>query len=68
MQNVTLKITGMSCGHCVKSVEGALKKVTGVTIQEVKIGAATIALSAPATVEAACQAIAAEGCAAVEAK
>ncbi|MBN6188795.1 heavy-metal-associated domain-containing protein [Aneurinibacillus sp. BA2021] len=27
MQNVTLKVEGMSCGHCVKSVEGALKDV-----------------------------------------
>jgi copper chaperone len=27
MQNVTLKVEGMSCGHCVSSVEGALTKV-----------------------------------------
>lgn len=27
MQNVTLKVEGMSCGHCVKSVEGALKEI-----------------------------------------
>jgi copper chaperone len=26
MQNVTLKVEGMSCGHCVNSVEGALTK------------------------------------------
>jgi copper chaperone len=25
MQNVTLKVEGMSCNHCVNSVEGALK-------------------------------------------
>jgi copper chaperone len=25
MQNVTLKVEGMSCGHCVNSVEMALK-------------------------------------------
>ena len=25
-----LNITGMSCGHCVKAVEGALKAVPGV--------------------------------------
>lgn len=24
MANVTLKVEGMSCGHCVKSVEGAV--------------------------------------------
>lgn len=27
MQNVTLKVEGMSCGHCVNSVEGALKEI-----------------------------------------
>jgi copper chaperone len=27
MQNVTLKVEGMSCGHCVTSVEGAVKKL-----------------------------------------
>lgn len=27
MQNVTLKVEGMSCGHCVNSVEGALRTV-----------------------------------------
>jgi copper chaperone len=27
MQNVTLNVQGMSCGHCVNSVEGALKKL-----------------------------------------
>lgn len=27
MQNVTLKVEGMSCGHCVNSVEGALREL-----------------------------------------
>jgi copper chaperone len=27
MQNVALKVKGMSCGHCVNSVEGALKEI-----------------------------------------
>lgn len=30
-----LNITGMSCGHCVKAVEGALKAVPGV--QDVRV-------------------------------
>lgn len=30
MQNQTLKVEGMSCNHCVHSVEGALKNI-GVT-------------------------------------
>lgn len=25
MQTITLKVEGMSCGHCVNSVEGAVK-------------------------------------------
>jgi copper chaperone len=25
MKNVTLNVEGMSCGHCVNSIEGALK-------------------------------------------
>ncbi|WP_028987956.1 cation transporter [Thermicanus aegyptius] len=27
MQKVTLKVEGMSCGHCVNAVENALKQV-----------------------------------------
>ncbi|MED0706269.1 copper chaperone CopZ [Aneurinibacillus aneurinilyticus] len=27
MQNVTLKVEGMSCNHCVKAVEGALEEI-----------------------------------------
>ncbi|MBB3112294.1 copper chaperone [Paenibacillus phyllosphaerae] len=31
MQQQTLKVEGMSCGHCVASVEGAVKKLGGAT-------------------------------------
>ncbi|CAM3476391.1 copper chaperone CopZ [Marinicrinis lubricantis] len=27
MTQTTLKVQGMSCGHCVKAVEGALKEI-----------------------------------------
>ncbi|WP_019534671.1 copper ion binding protein [Paenibacillus ginsengihumi] len=27
MQHITLKVEGMSCGHCVSAVEGALKEL-----------------------------------------
>jgi len=27
MQNVTLKVEGMSCNHCVNSIEGAMKTI-----------------------------------------
>lgn len=30
MQNITLKVAGMSCNHCVNSVEGALKTLGAV--------------------------------------
>ena len=30
MENTTLKVEGMSCGHCVKAVEGSVGKLNGV--------------------------------------
>ena len=30
MQNITLNVQGMSCGHCVKSVEGSVGALAGV--------------------------------------
>ncbi|UQZ85885.1 Copper chaperone CopZ [Paenibacillus konkukensis] len=27
MQTIVLKVEGMSCGHCVNSIEGALKRI-----------------------------------------
>ncbi|WP_404427418.1 copper chaperone CopZ [Ureibacillus chungkukjangi] len=30
MENVTLIVKGMSCGHCVKSVEGSVGELQGV--------------------------------------
>ena len=43
MSNVTLSITGMSCGHCVAAVTKALKSVDGVSAEEVRIGSARVA-------------------------
>jgi copper chaperone len=31
MENITLKVTGMSCEHCVKAVNDALGGIAGVT-------------------------------------
>ena len=42
MDGLGMRIKGMSCGHCVGAVRGALKKVDGVTVDEVKIGSATM--------------------------
>lgn len=35
MENITLNVKGMSCGHCVKAVEGSVGKLEGVS--EVKV-------------------------------
>lgn len=35
MENVTLNVKGMSCGHCVKAVEGSVGALDGVN--EVKV-------------------------------
>jgi copper chaperone CopZ len=43
MKNETLKIEGMSCGHCVRAVTEALREIDGVEVQRVEIGTADIA-------------------------
>jgi len=42
MREATLKIDGMSCGHCVGSVRKALEGVDGVRVRQVAIGTATL--------------------------
>jgi copper chaperone CopZ len=43
MNRTTLKIEGMSCGHCVASVKKALAGLDGVTAENVSVGSATVA-------------------------
>ncbi len=43
MKDEELKITGMTCQHCVMSVRKQLAKVPGVEVKDVRIGAALIA-------------------------
>ncbi len=43
MERVTMRIEGMSCGHCVRAVEEALRAVPGVQVEQVTIGEATVA-------------------------
>ena len=38
MQNITLQVQGMSCGHCVKAVENSVGALAGV--YEVKVNLA----------------------------
>jgi copper chaperone CopZ len=42
MNTLELEIEGMSCGHCVAAVSEALEELPGVTVNEVKIGAAQV--------------------------
>jgi copper chaperone len=42
MQHLTLRIDGMSCGHCVARVEKTLSKLDGVNVRRVVIGSAEI--------------------------
>ena len=48
MERVTISIDGMSCSHCVRSVDQALKALDGVAVEQVAIGSATVSYD-PAT-------------------
>jgi copper chaperone CopZ len=49
MRHATLSIEGMSCGHCVKAVGDALRRLPGVDVQQVAIGSATVAYDPSST-------------------
>jgi copper chaperone CopZ len=51
MEQTRLEISGMTCGHCVKAVDEALRALDGVEVQQVNIGSATIAYD-PARISA----------------
>jgi copper chaperone len=42
MQTVTLKVEGMSCGHCVNSVEGAVKQIGASGKVDLNAGSVTV--------------------------
>lgn len=54
MDRMEIKVAGMSCGHCVGSVDSELRKVEGVRVENVDVGSATItydpAVTAPAAI------------------
>jgi len=39
---LNLKINGMACEHCVKSVKEALGEIKGIKVLDVKIGSAEV--------------------------
>jgi len=54
MNRTTLKIDGMSCGHCIMSVKKALEGLDGVKIENVSVGSAAVeydpAVASPAQI------------------
>jgi copper chaperone len=42
VEKLSLAIRGMSCGHCVKSVDQALKALPGVQVDRVEVGSAVV--------------------------
>lgn len=42
MEKVTLNVSGMSCGHCVKAVEGSVGKLNGVSTVKVHLENGTV--------------------------
>lgn len=42
MENVTFQVKGMSCGHCVKAVEGGLGQLEGVEKVAVQLDAGAV--------------------------
>ena len=42
MQKIELEIQGMSCEHCVAAVTEALDELSGVTVDEVRLGEARV--------------------------
>ncbi|MDQ8161943.1 MAG: cation transporter [Gemmatimonadota bacterium] len=53
MPQLTLQISGMTCGHCVASVTRALSAVPGVTVDTVTIGNASVQFDPARTTPAA---------------
>ena len=42
MEQATIEIQGMSCGHCVKAVREALEGVPDVAVERVELGSASV--------------------------
>ena len=42
MKDITIAISGMSCGHCLNAVNRALAKVPGIEVRSVQIGRAEL--------------------------
>ncbi|WP_066290763.1 copper chaperone CopZ [Bacillus sp. FJAT-29937] len=45
MQTVTLNVQGMSCGHCVKAIEGSVGQLEGINEVKVNLSEAQVEVS-----------------------
>ncbi len=62
MQETTLSIQGMNCGHCVKAVQKAIASLPGIASQEVSVGSARVSFDPGTTsLEAFAKAVEDEG-------
>ena len=61
MQATTLKVTGMTCNHCVMAVSKALAKVPGVEAAEVSLENAQAVVKGGADAQALIDAVKEEG-------
>jgi copper chaperone len=52
MTQLTMNISGMTCGHCVGSVTRALKELDGVAVERVAVGTAKVAYDGDKTTPA----------------
>ncbi|MCC6609057.1 MAG: heavy-metal-associated domain-containing protein [Burkholderiales bacterium] len=61
MQATTLKVTGMTCNHCVMSVTKALKQVPGVESADVSLEQAQAVVKGTADAQSLIKAVKEEG-------
>lgn len=61
MADIDLKVTGMTCGHCVSAVKEALEEVDGVERADVSLDEGRAHITGEADPQALIQAVAEEG-------
>ncbi len=49
MEDLKLRIEGMTCQHCVRAVKGRLERTPGVRLKSVEIGSAELSYDPAAT-------------------
>jgi copper chaperone len=50
MEQLTLQVEGMSCGHCVNSIEGNVKELNGVEQVKVQLSEGTVEVTIDSSV------------------